>query len=316
MEGICGVSTARRTVFSIMKGGYNKPDQLLNLSMDELHEIEGVSHNIASRMFSKNFQLRNQGDIFKSIFDIEEIEKQDQYISSGCMSIDEMLSVNGKMGFKTRTITQVTGPSKIGKTQLCLTVASKVMGTKKSGGLDRAVLWLDGKGDFHSSRLYQIGIKSRIKPRFKYVYIEMADDMEYVLDTIIKGEGDYGLIVIDTLFGPIKRSYPVWHMHTHERATKLIRLFKKMKKISLDRNCLVLFTNTEKIERRTHFNEHIPDGGLEVDQGSDLIIRLDRPNSREIRKNPVEGLRRARILSGMHPETRGFFTITSKGVVG
>ncbi|XP_011308286.1 DNA repair protein XRCC3 [Fopius arisanus] len=142
----------------------------------------------------------------------EELLKKEDYLTTGCSKIDELL----RGGISKRGITQIYGEAGTGKTQfalqLCLTAQICPEGEKAKG-----VLYICTESIFPSKRLQELLICSPIsikhRPTSDLIFVEHVStvrDLENCILTrvpVILTNNSISLLIIDSIAAPYRAEY-------------------------------------------------------------------------------------------------------------
>ncbi|GLH12837.1 DNA repair protein Rad51 homolog [Gryllus bimaculatus] len=138
------------------------------------------------------------------------------FLTTGCKVLDEELGG----GFARRGITEVSGESGAGKTQLCLQAALSVQLSQSSGGAGAGAVYICTEDTFPSARLQQLlhlwpSIHAKtIAVKFSdNIFIEHIPDAESLKNCIsvrlpnLLRQRKIGLVVVDSIAGPFRADY-------------------------------------------------------------------------------------------------------------
>ncbi|KAK9464976.1 DNA repair protein-like protein rhp57 [Lipomyces arxii] len=178
------------------------------------------------------------------------------FITTGDKLIDEAL---GGQGIPTGCISEVTGPSGVGKShflmQLCLTVQLSTV----NGGIGRMAVYISTESGLETKRLNQLldGVKEQYPEESKVstscVMCVTCGDLEeqehiirYQLPHLVKTQ-NIGLIVLDS----IASHYRAEHgnrggQSLHKRGNELVQCAEILRNLALQYGCAVVIANQVK----------------------------------------------------------------------
>ncbi|MCY3411788.1 MAG: hypothetical protein INQ03_09165 [Candidatus Heimdallarchaeota archaeon] len=250
--------------------------RILHLQTITLPELEMLLNNkkIAHKIFAHLELIRHRGRIIKTSDEIQEIEKQYEYLQTPTTSLDLMMSyANGEMGLRTQSIVELYGTAGVGKTQWCLSQALLAI---KSWNC--AVGIIDTEGSFTYSRFaflakyWQVDIENKIFMARAHNF----DDLEFALEEFEKiiEKNKIKLIIIDSIIAPLKTQYPISGddialLQPRQRHLKTVT--DKMKLIAQMHNIVILYTNQIRSDME---GGTVPQGGNILNHASDVRISL------------------------------------------
>lgn len=139
-------------------------------------------------------------------------EEEPKYITTGCQHLDDFLGG----GVPVRGITEVTGQSGSGKTQLTLQLSLSAQLPPACGGLGKGVVYIGTESTFPVTRLQQM-IKN-FKDKYSQgpasytdnIFVHHIPDMDTLVDCVryqlpsLLSQHPIGLVVIDSVASPFR----------------------------------------------------------------------------------------------------------------
>ncbi|KAK5113954.1 hypothetical protein LTR62_003077 [Meristemomyces frigidus] len=166
-------------------------------------------------------------------------------LSTGSKQWDAIL--NG--GFESRSISEVYGEFRCGKTQLAHTLSVVAQLPREEGGGGGKVAWIDTEGTFRPERIVQIAERFKIDPEVANENIIQcrAGNSEHQGSLILELSqyfvtGEYRLLVIDSLMALYRIDF-IGRGELAERQQKLGGFLDKLHKIAEEFNIVVFYTN-------------------------------------------------------------------------
>jgi len=199
--------------------------------------------------------------------------KQD-YLTTSCSAMDEFLCG----GIPTFGITEVTGESATGKTQLCLQLSLTAQLPTSRGGFDGEVVYISTEKVFPSQRLaelseYFIQIYGDLLPDtpMDQVNLEHITDTESLLQSLevrlpnlmAEKKGKIRLVVVDSIAALFRADYDKTEME--KRTEDLRKVGVTLHNLSRDYNVAILVINqvTGSLKKSDQgVNSNIPSLGL------------------------------------------------------
>ncbi|XP_032228667.2 DNA repair protein XRCC3 isoform X1 [Nematostella vectensis] len=173
-------------------------------------------------------------------------------VSVGCPVLDKVL----KGGLLCHGITEITGESASGKTQLCLQLCLSVQLPKVRGGLEGGALYISTEDVFPSKRLHQLipnflqALPTQVAAQLKLgdnIFIEHASDVDELKDIIytrlpiLLSQRKVQLVVIDSVTALFRVEFGLGEMSYRG---KVLRSFgAQLHKLSHDYQVAVVCVN-------------------------------------------------------------------------
>jgi|TARA_Y100000310_G_scaffold300031_1_gene335384 DNA repair protein RadB len=236
---------------------------------------------------------RREFDIGTRIKSLKEFGND--YVATGSSRIDKMLGGGLPVGF----VTHVFGPPGSGKTNLCLSAASKV-------GKNEKVLFIDTEGGFSPERLQQIC--GKLPENF---FVKQPKDFDEQ-GRVVRGLGrvlddKFKLVVIDSVVSLYRLRIDNKRDKVLEMARELGRELAQLSKLARENKLAVVVSN-QVYSSFDGKEEIVPVGGDTLMYWSKLIL--------ELKKEKEDGFRSIIIRKHPHkPEGKGLkFKISSSGL--
>lgn len=165
-------------------------------------------------------------------------------LRTGCPAIDTCL----RGGFRVGGITEISGESSSGKTQLCLQLSIQCQRSILEGGLEGGTLYVFCEGTFPVARLEEMAGGNR--SLLDHIFVEHADSAEELWTVISSpklhsalAKGIIKLVVIDSLTSIIRGEFSSSRQDLSDRADTLFAFAGRMKRLASLYDCLFLVIN-------------------------------------------------------------------------
>ncbi|CAL4063014.1 unnamed protein product [Meganyctiphanes norvegica] len=237
-----------RIAAAAQRNGYTTSWNILISSCSELQQKTGLSANDVDQLMCAVASYIVKPPLLPlnfpcSIGDTSEVS----YVSSGCNAIDNIL----KGGIPFRGITEITGQSGSGKTQVGLQLALRAQLPKHLGGFDKCVAYICTESQFPAARLQQMVVafhRKKLIPKKPFTdnllihhipdMDSLADCVQYQLPVLVK-KRDVGLLIIDS----IAAVFRVEEAGEDSRYKTLQTLGYRLHKLAMTYNVAVLAIN-------------------------------------------------------------------------
>ncbi|CAD5113818.1 DgyrCDS2982 [Dimorphilus gyrociliatus] len=188
------------------------------------------------------------------------------YMSTGCDIINEYL----KGGIPRQGITEITGESGCGKTQLSLQLSLIAQLPSSKGGLDGMTVYIETEGKFAHARLRQLaesisekfGVNvTKLQSNVLVRECKEVDDLVYCISTLLKNiikDRPIKLIIIDSIAALFRSEFS--YSESIARAEKLNKIGVCLKEYSANYGTVVVCTN----QVSANIKEHGREGELNV----------------------------------------------------
>lgn len=323
LAGIKGISEVMKKRLHKVLGsqGITDPRGIKTHTLKQLMELPGVSENTAKLLLEE--VESNQGKLFLSLDEREQIEVKRKKIMTGSLELDELIGG----GIPTGTFVELYGSPQSGKTQICYTISANCLLPKEFGGLEAGVIWLDTEGSFNTQRLKQIisyyeythNIKNVKTDRFMVANTRTLAQIELALKEAgsIIPKNKVKLMIIDSLMDPFRAEYgglgelAVRQKHLNKLLHMLMRLAEAY-------DIAVVYTNQVMANPdpfATAMDKVMPTGGFILGHASDIRIWLRRATSKIRNQHDAPNARRALITDcGWLPQNECHFSLGPFGV--
>lgn len=242
-----------------------------------------------------------------------------EMLSTGCKAIDTIL--HGGL-IRGAGITEISGESGSGKTQLCLQLSLLVQNSEDNGGFDKGVIYLCTEDCFPSKRLEQM-VKYICPPFATANQLRYADNifvahvpttenlkqnLENNVQSLINSD-KIGLLVIDSIAAVFRADFS--NEQFTERAKELRLIGNKLHQLAAKYNICIVCINqvTTSFTDQSNFRgELIPALGL---VWSNLVTTRLFVKKVEF----SDGIRELQVQFSPHvPPSSCYFTIDSRGI--
>lgn len=179
-----------------------------------------------------------------------EAELSHPKLKFGCRSLDLLIRNGLSSG-----ITEISGESGVGKSQICLQLSLMVQLCAEQGGLDKGAVFICTEDAFPSKRLFQLAdvFTKRYgnKNYLDNIFIEHVYDSEHLVECVLSRlpylmrQKPIGLIVIDSVAGVFRLE-----SNAISRANEMRKLAFGLQSISTEYRCAVVCVN--QVRRTDH----------------------------------------------------------------
>ncbi|MFW9993535.1 MAG: DNA repair and recombination protein RadA [Candidatus Odinarchaeota archaeon] len=307
------------TVKKLADGGYITVMSLASASKKELTAISGIGESAATKMITL------AQDVLEFSFETADVflerRKEMSFITTGSRELDELL---GGRGVELRSVTELFGEFRTGKTQLahqfCVTVQLPVyLGGLRGEGPDSEpikAVYIDCEGTFRPERI--VGMSARymdeginIKEILLNILVARAYNSDHQMTLALEAaraamSSNIKLIVIDSLTSHFRAEY-TGRGELASRQQKLNRHIHRLLRTAEVCDLAVVVTNQVSTKPDTFFEDPtVPIGGHIVGHTTHLrlYLRKGKANSRIARVYDSPNL----------PEREAVFTITEEGI--
>jgi DNA repair protein RadA len=291
----------------LREGGFTTYESISVASPKELAALAGIGDGTAGKIIASARSKLNIG--FKTADKLLEERKQVARLSTGSEKLDGLLAG----GIETRSIIEVFGEFRTGKTQLAHQLCITVQRPSDQGGLNGAALYIDSEGTFRPERLLQIAQRFKLdeKAALKNVFYARAYNSDHqcvIIDSAPKliQEKNVKLIIVDSIMSHFRAEY-VGRGTLSERQQKLNKLIHKLLQIAEAYNIVVFMTNQVMDSPGVLFGDPTrPIGGHVLAHTSTYRLYLRKSKGTK---------RVARLIdSPCLPEGEALFDITENGI--
>ena len=326
LSGITGLSDSmKKRVHKVLNTeGIVDPRGIKSLTKKQLEELPGITDATASLLLDQ-FKSKQEGKIFLSLEEREELETVRSKIKTGSKAIDDLL----QGGIPTGTFVELYGAPQSGKTQLCYTITANCLLPKEYGGLESGIIWLDTEGSFNSQRLKQILSYYKYTHNIPDDKIDTGKFMVAATRTLsqielalkeagrIIAKNKVKLLIVDSLMDPFRAEYGGLGQLA-DRQKHLNRVLHLLMRIAEAWDLAVLYTNQVMANPdpfATAMDKVLPSGGFILGHASDIRLWLRRATSKIRNQYDAPNARRALITDcGWLPMTETHFSLGPFGV--
>ncbi len=291
----------------LRSSGYLTLAAVAHASPVELVEHCEIGEQTAKRIIAS---ARNQVGVgFKSAKQILDSRTELTKISTGCKNLDELLDG----GVETKSITELSGEFRTGKTQLCFQLSVMTAMNQDKGGLGAGVIYIDTEGTFRPERIISICKKYDTSEEevLNRINVGRAYNSDHQMLLVLESpklirKNNVKLLIIDSLTSHFRAEY-TGRGSLMERQQKLNKFLHQLLRLADVYGLAVLVTNQVLAKPDVLYGESIfPIGGNIVAHSCTTRIYL--------RKGKGEK-RIARVIDSPHiPETEAVFAITESGI--
>jgi DNA repair protein RadA len=326
LSGISGLSDAmkKRVLKVLNTEGIVDPRGIKSLTKKQLVELPGITDATAALLLDQ-FESKQEGKIFLSLEEREELETVRAKIKTGSKAIDDLL----QGGIPTGTFVEFYGAPQSGKTQLCYSITANCLLPEEYGGLESGIIWLDTEGSFNSQRLKQV------LSYYKYTHSipdEKIDTSKFMvaatrtlaqIEQALKEAGriipknKVKLLIVDSLMDPFRAEYGGLGQLA-DRQKHLNRVLHSLMRIAEAWDLAVIYTNQVMANPdpfATAMDKVMPVGGFVLGHASDIRLWLRRATSKIRNQYDAPNARRALITDcGWLPMNETHFSLGPFGV--
>jgi DNA repair protein RadA len=291
----------------LREGGFTTFEAISVASPKELSGATGIGEATAAKIIASARSKLNIG--FTTAEKLLDDRKKITRLSTGSEKLDGLLGG----GIETRSIIEVFGEFRTGKTQLAHQLCITVQRPVDQGGLNGSALYIDSEGTFRPERLLQIAQRFNLdeKTALKNIFFARAynsDHQTLIIDSSPKliQDNNVKLIIVDSIMSHFRAEY-IGRGTLSERQQKLNKLVHKLLQIAEAYNIVVFITNQVMDSPGTLFGDPTrPIGGHVLAHTSTYRVYLRKSKGTK---------RVARLIdSPCLPEGEALFDITEAGI--
>ncbi len=230
-------------------------------------------------------------------------------ISTGSKSLDTLLAG----GVETRSLTEISGEFRTGKTQICFQLCVMTAMDKKYGGLGSSAIYIDTEGTFRPERIIQMCNKfgAPAEEVLNNIHVGRAYNSDHQMVLLLESpklikENNVKLMIIDSLTSHFRAEY-AGRGSLLERQQKLNKYLHQLLRLAEVYDIAIVATNQVLSKPDVLYGETtFPIGGHIVAHSCTTRVFL--------RKGKGEK-RIARVIDSPHiPEIETVFLITNDGI--
>ncbi|KXZ53172.1 hypothetical protein GPECTOR_7g1064 [Gonium pectorale] len=239
-----GISAA--DIKKAKEGGVHTAQALLMIPKRHLAEIKGLSEAKVDKMVELARKLVPAAGWRTGTEAAHARAKEIIKIKTGATAVDELLGG----GFETKSLTEMFGEWRCGKTMLAHTLCvTTQLPTEEGGGAGKAA-YIDTEGTFRPELVKDIAERFGLDPEAVLGNIVVARahtsdhqaDLLISLTALMAEEACFRLLVVDSITAPFRADY-IGRGELAERQQKLNGVLNRLKKISEEFNVAVVMTN-------------------------------------------------------------------------
>ncbi len=293
----------------LMSAGYLTLTSVAHASPMELVEFCEIGEQTANKIIST---ARSQVGIgFKKASEILNLREKVSKIPTGSKALDSLLMG----GIETKSITELSGEFRTGKSQICFQLCVNTALDKKHGGLESGVIFIDTEGTFRPERIIDMcgrfGKNVDTEQVLNRINVGRAYNSDHQMLLVLESpkiitENNVKLIVIDSLTSHFRAEY-TGKGTILERQQKLNKFLHQLLRLADVYDLAIVVTNQVQTKPDVLIGESTtPIGGNIVAHSCTTRIFLRKGKGDK---------RIARVIdSPSIPETETIFRITKIGI--
>lgn len=230
------------------EAGFNTVRSLVMHSKSHLLDVRGFSDAKVDKLLDacrKALSNPSERGGFVTAATFREMRKDIVKITTGSKAVDEVLAG----GIQTRSITEIHGEWRCGKTQLCHTLAVSTQLPFEMGGGYAKVAYIDTEGTFRSERILEIAERYGMDGEAVLENIMIArtfthEQMEDALLTIAgkMAEEPFKLLIVDSVMAHYRVDF-TGRGELSGRQQRLGQFMSKLSKLADEFNLAIVCTN-------------------------------------------------------------------------
>lgn len=305
LEDLSGVGPA--IAEKLQEAGYTTYETISVASPKELSASTGIGEATAQKVISSARSKLNIG--FMTAEKVFDERKKVCRLTTGSEKLNGLLGG----GIETRSITEVFGEFRTGKTQIAHQICVTVQFPTDQGGLNGSALYIDSEGTFRPERLLQIAERYSLDGNqvLKNVYYARAYNSAHQMVIVESApkliqEKNIKLIIVDSVMSHFRAEY-IGRGTLSERQQKLNHFVHKLLQIAEAYNIAIFITNQVMDSPGIFFGDPTkPIGGHVLAHSSTYRVYLRKSKGNK---------RVARLIdSPCLPEGEALFEITERGI--
>lgn len=243
VEELKALGISASDIAKLSEAGYNTVQSLAYAPYKELLNIKGFSDIKVEKITKEANKLIKMG--FISATEYHEQRTDVSYISTGSSELDTLL--NG--GIETRSITEIFGEFRSGKTQLCHTLAVTAQLPIELGGGGGKCMYIDTEGTFRTERLIPIAKRFNLDEKtvmdnITYARAYNSDHQNKLLveAAALMSTEKYSLLIVDSATALYRSDY-YGRGELNTRQINLAKYLRSLLKLADIYQIAVLITN-------------------------------------------------------------------------
>lgn len=220
---------------------------LLMLPMKNLLSIKGISEAKALKILEGANKIENV-DSFVTAFEYAQQRQQILKVTTGSQELNKLLGG----GVESKSITEIYGEYRTGKTQLCHTLAVTCQLPIDHGGAAARVAWIDTEGTFRPERIREIAEARGLDGNAVLENIALcraynSDHQGRIIEACgalfaDDSNGCFRLLIIDSIMALFRSDYS-GRGELAERQQKLNQCLSKLTRLANEYNIAIVMTN-------------------------------------------------------------------------
>ncbi|MFX1340526.1 MAG: DNA repair and recombination protein RadA [Promethearchaeota archaeon] len=263
LDQIKGINS--RQIKLLQENGISSAEALAMSPHSTVGNIDGLGDKTAKKLIWNARNALGMTDFTPAA----KIDDNVEYITTGSAELNRILGG----GFQTGKLTEVYGPFKSGKTALAHTISVTVQLSKKNGGVNGAVAYIDTENTFSKEKIKRIAQRFGTNPKevlskIFHARIYSSDHQMQMIqkaETLCKSRG-VRLIVIDSLMALLRAEY-IGIGQLAPRQAVLNSMIHGLSRVAETYNCAVLLTNQVAVKMMGMFSSDDAIGGNIVAHG-------------------------------------------------
>ncbi|MFW9826702.1 MAG: DNA repair and recombination protein RadA [Candidatus Thorarchaeota archaeon] len=263
LDQVKGINS--RQIKLLQENGISSAEALAMSPHSTVANIDGLGDKTAKKLIWNARNALGMTDFTPAA----KIDDNVEYITTGSAELNRILGG----GFQTGKLTEVYGPFKSGKTALAHTISVTVQLSKKNGGVNGAVAYIDTENTFSKEKIKRIAQRFGINPKdvlskIFHARIYSSDHQMQMIqkaETLCKSRG-VRLIVIDSLMALLRAEY-IGIGQLAPRQAVLNSMIHGLSRVAETYNCAVLLTNQVAVKMMGMFSSDDAIGGNIVAHG-------------------------------------------------
>jgi RecA/RadA recombinase len=209
--------------------------------------VKGFSDAKVSKILLASEKLIDSGATFVTARSIADERAGLVRISTGSKALDALL----EGGVETRSVTELCGEFRTGKSQCCHTLAVTAQLPRSEGGGAGKVIWIDTEGTFRPERIKEIARRYGIEgddvlDNIMVAHVHNSDQqvaaVKYAAATIVEDDAPVSLLIIDSIINCFRVDY-TGRGELAIRQQTLNKHLNDIKKLANEFNLAVVITN-------------------------------------------------------------------------
>lgn len=201
-----GISPA--DISKLIEAGYRTAESVVYAPRKKLMAIRGFAETKVEKIIKEASRYVELG--FQTAEVVHQKRLQMNMITTGSSELDKLLGG----GIETRSITELFGEFRTGKTQLCHMLAVTCQLPIELGGCNGKAIYIDTEGTFRSERLIEIAKRYELDPTevLSKVSVARAYSADHQTELVkqasgLMATGEYRLLIVDSVIAHYRTDY-------------------------------------------------------------------------------------------------------------